>query len=79
MSAYGTKDAPSAPKAPGCPGFSMRDLLAAGGPGAAAAIDAVGLIQLLNENLVYNPAEQLQLQALLVALGRLEGMRAATG
>jgi hypothetical protein len=30
MSAYGTKDAPSAPKAPGCPGFSMRDLLAAG-------------------------------------------------
>jgi DNA polymerase III subunit delta' len=58
---------------------AYRDQLAAGGSGAADAVAAVGIIQKLNENLVYNPSEQLQLQALLVGLGRLAGMRTATG
>jgi DNA polymerase-3 subunit delta' len=56
---------------------AYRDRLSAGGRGAANAIEAVGLIQKLNENLLYNPSEQLQLQALLVGLGRLAGHRAA--
>lgn len=56
-----------------------RDRLAAGGPGSADALDAVGLIQGLYENLQYNPGEQLQLHALLVRLGRVGNQRAAAG
>jgi hypothetical protein len=37
---------------------------------AADAIESVRLIQELYENLAYNPNELLQLQALLVRLGR---------
>ena len=48
-----------------------RDRLAAGGPGSADALAAVELIQQLYTNLAYNPNELLQLQALLVRLGRL--------
>jgi DNA polymerase III subunit delta' len=51
-----------------------RDRLAAGGgPGSAAAdaVESVRLIQELYANLAYNPNELLQLQALLVRLGRL--------
>jgi DNA polymerase-3 subunit delta' len=48
-----------------------RDRLTKGGPGAAPAIEAVGLIQELAVNLQYNPNELLQLQALLVRLGKL--------
>lgn len=50
-----------------------RDRLAAGGPSgeAANAIESVRLIQELYANLAYNPNELLQLQALVVRLGRL--------
>jgi DNA polymerase-3 subunit delta' len=48
-----------------------RDRLAAGGPGAADALAAVELVQQLYTNLAYNPNELLQLQALLVRLGRM--------
>jgi DNA polymerase-3 subunit delta' len=48
-----------------------RDRLAQDGPGAAEAIEAVKLIQELAVNLAYNPNELLQLQALLVGLGRV--------
>jgi DNA polymerase-3 subunit delta' len=47
-----------------------RDRLAAGGPGTADALAAVELVQQLYTNLAYNPNELLQLQALLVRLGR---------
>jgi DNA polymerase-3 subunit delta' len=49
-----------------------RDRLAAGGPSsvAADAVESVRLIQELYANLAYNPNELLQLQALLVRLGR---------
>jgi len=58
---------------------AYRDRLAGGGRGVAEAVEAVRLIQELNENLVHNPSEQLQLQALLVALGRLAGPAELTG
>jgi hypothetical protein len=58
---------------------SYRDRLAAGGPGSAEALEAVGVIQKLYEDLEYNPGERLQLQALMVRLGRLGSRRAATG
>jgi DNA polymerase III subunit delta' len=48
-----------------------RDRLAAGGPGAPDALVAVELVQQLYTNLAYNPNELLQLQALLVRLGRM--------
>lgn len=50
-----------------------RDRLASGVPTSAAAnaVESVGLIQELYANLAYNPNELLQLQALLVRLGRL--------
>lgn len=50
-----------------------RDRLASDGPAAAAgdAVESVRLIQELYANLAYNPNELLQLQALLVRLGRL--------
>jgi DNA polymerase-3 subunit delta' len=48
-----------------------RDRLVQGGPGAAASIEAARLIQELAVNLAYNPNELLQLQALLVRLGKL--------
>jgi DNA polymerase-3 subunit delta' len=48
-----------------------RDRLAAGGPGAADALAAVELVQQLYTNLAYNPNELLQLQALMVRLGKL--------
>jgi DNA polymerase-3 subunit delta' len=47
-----------------------RDRLAAGGPGTPDALAAVELVQQLYTNLAYNPNELLQLQALLVRLGR---------
>ncbi|MDQ1412685.1 MAG: polymerase subunit delta [Acidimicrobiaceae bacterium] len=49
-----------------------RDRLAAGGPSSVAgdAVESVRLIQELYANLAYNPNELLQLQALLVKLGR---------
>jgi DNA polymerase-3 subunit delta' len=52
---------------------AYRDRLATGGPTVATAdaIEAVRLIQDLYANLAYNPNELLQLQALLVRLGRL--------
>jgi DNA polymerase-3 subunit delta' len=58
---------------------AYRDRLVRGGPGSAEAAEAVGLIQQLYENLQYNPSEQVQLQALLVGLGRLGSLRTATG
>jgi DNA polymerase-3 subunit delta' len=50
-----------------------RDRLAAGGSSSAAtdAVESVRLIQELYANLAYNPNEHLQLQGLLVRLGRL--------
>jgi DNA polymerase-3 subunit delta' len=50
-----------------------RDRLASGGPPGTAtdAIESVRLIQELYANLAYNPNELLQLQALLVRLGRM--------
>jgi DNA polymerase-3 subunit delta' len=48
-----------------------RDRLAQGGPGAGGSIEAARLIQELAVKLPYNPNELLQLQALLVRLGRL--------
>jgi DNA polymerase-3 subunit delta' len=52
---------------------TYRDRLATGGP-TAAATDALASVQLIQElcaNLAYNPNELLQLQGLMVALGRL--------
>lgn len=51
-----------------------RDRLAAGGPAGAASVESVRLIQELYANLAYNPNELLQLQALLVRLGRLPSL-----
>jgi DNA polymerase-3 subunit delta' len=50
---------------------AYRDRAAGGGPGAAPALQAVGLIQALSVNLVYNPGELLALQALMARLGRI--------
>jgi DNA polymerase III subunit delta' len=48
-----------------------RDRLAGGGPAAATALEAIGVIHDLNANLAYNPNEIIQLQALLVRLSRV--------
>ena len=56
-----------------------RDRLVAGGPGTADALAAVELVQQLYTNLAYNPNELLQLQALLVRLGRLPAGSGPTG
>jgi DNA polymerase-3 subunit delta' len=47
-----------------------RDRLVGGGPGAGGALAALGAIQQLNADLIYNPGELLALQALMVNLSR---------
>jgi DNA polymerase-3 subunit delta' len=54
-----------------CLAGAYRDQAVRGGPGVAAAVQAVGLIHETAAKLEFNPGETLSLQALIARLGRL--------